>query len=236
MAGRDLETLIASHFEGLAQGTMFPLEIAANAFELEAVLRWLGDPRGRLILDAGCAKGRFVRALSDMGARAVGTDPVWGFIRAASQNVPHRPFVVSTVTRLPFADGTYYGVLCVEVLEHVPDLDAALAELARVLKPGGRAIIIDKNLLGIGYRLVYPNWIYKPAMERLGRWFYPRDFPFKERWYTSGSMKRRLQSHFPRVEVRYLDGRVKGRRRTLLAPLFKLLPAIRPDVAWCCEK
>jgi hypothetical protein len=73
-------------------------------------------------------------------------------------------------------------------------------------------------------------------MERLGRWSYPRDFPFRERWFIPSSLKRDLRRHFGHVEVRFLDGRVLGLRRRLLGPLFRVFPIFCPDVAWCCKK
>jgi len=233
---QDLEALISGRFDELADGPMFPQDIPPDDFALKAALEWWGDLRGRLLLDVGCAKGRFVRALSAAGARVIGTDRTWKMIQAASGGQRNSSFVLSTATRLPFADACYDGLLCVEVIEHIPETDLAFAEMARVLKPGGQAIIIDKNLLGIGYNRLYPNWIYKGVMERLGRWSYPRDFPFRERWFVAPSIRRALRRHFSDVEIRYLDGRVQGVRRRLLAPLFKLVPILRPDVAWCCRK
>src|SRR5262249_1114178 len=134
-------------------------------------------------------------------------------------------------------DSTCDGLVCVEAIEHVPDVDSAIAEVARVVKPGGRAIVIDKNPLGVGYHGFYPNWLYKGVMESLGKWSsYPKSFPFKERWHAPLALKRRLRAHFSRVEIRYLDGRVKGRRRFLLGPMFRLMPFLSPDVAWCCQR
>jgi len=199
-------------------------------------LEWQGDVRARLILDLGCARGRFVKALSAFGAQVIGVDRSWELLRTAPDNAGGSPFVLSTATRLPFADSIYDGVVCIEVIEHIPDLEAALSEIARVLKPGGRAIIIDKNPVGVGYHRLYPNWLHKAMMERLDRWSYPKGFPFRERWPTSWSVQRKLRSHFGRVEIHYLDGRVNGLRGRLLRPLFKLVPALRPDVAWCCQK
>jgi ubiquinone/menaquinone biosynthesis C-methylase UbiE len=233
---QDLESLISDRFEELADSSMFPHDIPPDDFTLKAVREWFGDVRGRLILDVGCARGRFVKALSGAGARVVGTDRTWKLLVEAARSQPDRSFVLSTATRLPFADASYDGLLCVEVIEHIPETDRAFAEMARVLKPGGRAIIIDKNLLGIGYNRLYPNWIYKEVMERLGRWSYPRDFPFRERWFIPSSLRRDLRRHFGRVEVRLLDGRVQGVRRRLLGPLFRILPILRPDVAWCCTR
>ena len=232
----EIERLISGRFDELAGTAMFPRDVSPDDFELRAVLEWLGDVRSRLILDLGCARGRFVRALSSSGAQVVGVDRSWELLRTALDSSGDSSFVLSTATRLPFADSIFDGVVCIEVIEHVPVLGAALSEIARVLKPGGRAIIIDKNPVGVGYHRFYPNWLYKAMMERLDRWSYPKGFPFRERWPTSWSVQRKLRSRFARVDIRYLDGRIKGLRGFLLGPLFKLVPALCPDVAWCCQR
>jgi len=233
---QDLESLISGHFDAMANSPIFPHDLAPEDFELKAVLEWSGDVRGRLLLDVGCAKGRYVAALSRAGARVIGIDRTWNLLRAASTSQPEHAFVLSTATRLPFADSSFDGLLCVEVIELIEETDRAFTEMARVLKPGGRAIIIDKNLLGIGVNRLYPNWLYKPVMERLGKWFYPKDFPFRERWFIPSSLRRDLIRHFSHVDIWYLDGRVQGRRRRLMAPFYRLFPVFRPDAAWCCIK
>jgi len=231
-----LEDLISRRFDEMSDDPMFPLEVPSDDYALKAVIEWLGDPRGQRLLDVGCAKGRYVKTLAGAGARVVGLDRTGSLLQAAARDQPGQLFVLSTATRLPFADAAYDGLLCLEVVEHIVQRDEAFAEMARVLKPGGRAIIVDKNLLGIGYNHLYPNWLYKEVMERLGRWFYPKEFPFKERWFVPWSLRRELARHFSHVEVRYLDGRVQGNRRRLLGPLFQALPILRPDAAWCCRK
>jgi ubiquinone/menaquinone biosynthesis C-methylase UbiE len=232
----ELERLISGRFDELATTSMFPRDISPDDFELKAALEWLGDPQSRLILDLGCARGRFVKALSALGAKVVGVDRSWQLLRTAPQNAAGGAFVLSTATQLPFLDSTFDGILCIEVIEHIPDLEAALSEIARVLKPGGRAIIIDKNPVGVGYHRFYPNWLHKLAMEWLDRWSYPKAFPFKEQWPTPWSVRAKLRRKFAGVEIRYLDGRVRGLRGFLLRPLFKVVPALRPDVAWRCQR
>jgi ubiquinone/menaquinone biosynthesis C-methylase UbiE len=232
----EIERLISGRFDELAATAMFPRDVSPDDFQLRAALDWLGDVRSRLILDLGCARGRFVRALSASGARVVGVDRSWELLRTALDSPGGSSFALSTATRLPFADSIFDGVVCIEVIEHIPELGAALSEIARVMKPGGRAIIIDKNPVGVGYHRFYPNWLYKAMMERLDRWSYPKGFPFRERWPAPWSVRRKLRSRFARVEIRYLDGRVKGPRGRLLGTLFKLVPALRPDVAWCCQR
>ncbi|MGH9869778.1 MAG: class I SAM-dependent methyltransferase [Candidatus Polarisedimenticolia bacterium] len=228
----ELEPLIRGHFETKARD--FPEEIPVDAFELEAVVDWMGDVRSRRILDLGCAKGRFVRALTAMGADVVGTDPALAMLRPARR--AGGSYVQSTATRLPFGEGSFDGVICVEVIEHIPDVDRALDEIARVLKPGGRAILIDKNPTGIGYHGFTPNWLYKWMQEKRGHWFYPRHFPFTEQWHSAPALAGRLEGLFSTIQVRYLDGRVRGTRRRILAPLYRLVPALRPDIAWRCVK
>ena len=98
---------------------------------------------GMRVLDAGCGRGRHCHALALAGVIAVGVDLSLDDVRAArdewSAIAPDMPCVVARAdtARLPFADGAFDRVVCSEVLEHLPDWQAALAELDRVLKPGG---------------------------------------------------------------------------------------------------
>ena len=61
------------------------------------------------------------------------------------------------VQNIPADDASFDVVLCVEALEHVVNLPVAVAELARVTKPGGRVIVIDKNQANLG-QLETPDW------------------------------------------------------------------------------
>jgi 2-polyprenyl-6-hydroxyphenyl methylase/3-demethylubiquinone-9 3-methyltransferase len=111
---------------------------AMNRVRLRFFLAALGDLRGRLVLDAGCGGGLVARGLADAGATVVGLDRSLGSLRVARRAVGarFRP-TGGRLERLPFADGRFDAVVAADVLEHVPDLPAAVAELARVLAPGG---------------------------------------------------------------------------------------------------
>jgi 2-polyprenyl-6-hydroxyphenyl methylase / 3-demethylubiquinone-9 3-methyltransferase len=111
---------------------------AMNRERLGFFLAALGDPRGRLVLDAGCGGGLVAKGLAAAGATVVGLDRSLGSLGVARRAVGERFLPAGgRLERLPFADGRFDGVVAADVLEHVPDLPAAVAELGRVLAPGG---------------------------------------------------------------------------------------------------
>ena len=86
------------------------------------------------ILDAGCGTGLNLRHLP---AGSTGVDINPRNIELLKQRLPNHNVVEGDVEALPFADGSFGSVLCTEVIEHIPDPSAALAEYRRVLQPGG---------------------------------------------------------------------------------------------------
>jgi 2-polyprenyl-6-hydroxyphenyl methylase/3-demethylubiquinone-9 3-methyltransferase len=115
-------------------GVLHAMNPARIGFYLAALER----PRGRLVLDAGCGGGLVAKSLAEAGAVVVGVDRLPACVEVARRAVPagFRP-AVAELERLPFADASFDAVVAADVLEHVPDLPAAVAELARVLRPGG---------------------------------------------------------------------------------------------------
>jgi 2-polyprenyl-6-hydroxyphenyl methylase / 3-demethylubiquinone-9 3-methyltransferase len=110
---------------------------AMNPVRLDFYLDALGAAPGR-VLDAGCGGGLVARGLAEAGARVVGVDRLPACLLVARRAVPARfQPAVGQLERLPFADDIFDVVVAADVLEHVPDLPAAVAELARVLRPGG---------------------------------------------------------------------------------------------------
>ncbi len=108
---------------------------------------------GLLVLDLGCGGGRHTFACLKAGAHVVALDAarseidgVLGMVAAlhGAGEVPggtRHGGVVADATRLPFADASFDRVIASEVLEHLVDDEAAIAELARVLKRGGLAAL-----------------------------------------------------------------------------------------------
>ena len=105
------------------------------------------------VLDLGCAGGFMAEALAQKGARVTGIDPATKAIGAAKQRAravgQSIDYDVGVGEDLPYADGRFDAVVCVDVLEHVSDLAKVLAEVDRVLKPGGAFLYdtINRNVL-----------------------------------------------------------------------------------------
>jgi ubiquinone/menaquinone biosynthesis C-methylase UbiE len=149
------------------------------------------DLRGmKSILDVGSGAGQIAGHLlqyADADARITCTDlSRQMLVRARRRLASDRPaYIVSDLTALPFADGSFDGVTCGYVLEHVPDPAAGLQELSRVMCPGARMMLLttEDNFSGAWTSRIWCCQTYnrealKRLCESLGlRWK-------KELWFT----------------------------------------------------
>ncbi|MEX0714860.1 MAG: class I SAM-dependent methyltransferase, partial [Pirellulales bacterium] len=109
------------------------------------------DLRGaRHILDVGSGAGQIAKHLlkyADPGTRITCFDLSLGMLKRARGRLKSRlpDYLVADLTRLPFADGSFDCVTCGYVLEHLPDARLGLAELARVMVPGGRMLLLTSE-------------------------------------------------------------------------------------------
>jgi SAM-dependent methyltransferase len=93
----------------------------------------------RRVLDVGCGDGQVSRLAASLGADLViGVDPTWNQVSVAHQRGGGASFARAGAGWLPFGDGTFDAVVACLVFEHIRDVDEAIAEVARVLRPGGR--------------------------------------------------------------------------------------------------
>ena len=111
-------------------------------YERPAMLALAGDVAGRRILDAGCGSGPLTAALRDRGAVVTGVDASAAMLALAKKrlgdDVALHLFDLSD--RLPFEDGAFDDVVASLVLHYLEDWASTLAEMRRVLRPGGRLI------------------------------------------------------------------------------------------------
>ncbi len=100
------------------------------------------------VLDVGTGEGQIARHLAQRGHSVTGVDPVMGQVAEATAR-PTDPdatgtarYALAGAADLPFADGSFDGALACLVFEHIDQVDEAIAEVARVLKPGGRFLFL----------------------------------------------------------------------------------------------
>jgi len=147
-----------------------------QAARLRQIADFCGPVAGRRVLDLGCGMGGLAVALRLAGALAIGHDPHRAYgdicaLRASRYGLP-LPFVTATGEALPFRDGAFDLILCLDVLEHAESLDRTLGEIARVLAPGGQALVTATNRFVFRdphYHLRGINWLPRPWAEAIIR-------------------------------------------------------------------
>jgi SAM-dependent methyltransferase len=107
------------------------------------MLARIGRRRVQAAVDVGCGEGRFCRLLRDRGIPVVGIDPTEALIATARERDPGGDYRVGRAEALAFADGTFDLVVSYLTLIDIGDLDAAIAEMTRVLRPAGTILIAN---------------------------------------------------------------------------------------------
>ena len=160
----------------------FPATIDPRIQHVQVILKFFGDLTDKSVLDVGCGKGRFARVLQDQNPQA----EIWG-LDISEEMLRFVPAPIHTragsMTELPFADSTFDCVYATESLEHAVEIERAVDEMCRVLKPGGKLVIIDKNAEHWG-RLDTPDW---------------------ERWFTREELEKLLAKHCRKVWSEYIS-------------------------------
>jgi len=127
-------------------------------------------------LDVGCGEGRFCRMLKTHGVDAIGIDPANALLARARELDPTGLYVDAAAEALPFDDGGFDLVVSYLTLIDIPDAASAIAEMTRVLKPGGALLIA--NLNSFSTACAETGWIRSAMRELL---HYPVDHYLKER-------------------------------------------------------
>lgn len=130
------------------------------------------DPKGKRALDLGCGGGLLAEEFAAMGFAVSGIDPSNASLAVARahavQNGLQIDYRFGYGDKLPFANEMFEVVYCCDVLEHLPNWDTAIGELARVLKPNGVLLYDTIN------RTVFSNVV---AIKLAQQWSYTRFLP-----------------------------------------------------------
>jgi 2-polyprenyl-3-methyl-5-hydroxy-6-metoxy-1,4-benzoquinol methylase len=149
----DSLSLVDSHLAGTKNGIserFVPDQDRGRLIEVEHVsrYRWAAQAaNGRTVLDAGCGTGYGSRLLAEAGAQeVVGVDIAQGVLEAVAPAMPEQVRLqAGDLRKLDLDDDRFELVVCFEVIEHLADPFTALAELVRVLAPGGLLLVSSPN-------------------------------------------------------------------------------------------
>lgn len=166
---------VAAMFDGVARRydvTNTVLSLGLDRLWRKSTRQVLQLRAGERVLDLAAGTGVSTAELQRSGARAVACDFSLGMLRAGRAHRGRRrlPFVAGDATRLPFADGAFDAATISFGLRNVVDVPAALAEMARVVRPGGRLVVCEFSR---------PTWapirvLYLGVMLRLLPWIASR--------------------------------------------------------------
>ena len=134
-----------------------------------AVVQALDMRTGEKLLDLAAGTGTSTEPFTDAGVLAVPCDFSLGMLRVGRGRRPDLPFVAGDATRLPFADGAFDAVTISFGLRNVGDTAAALAEMRRVTRHGGRLVVCEFSHPTWGpWRRVYTEYLMRalPSVAR----------------------------------------------------------------------
>ncbi|MFT7600886.1 MAG: SAM-dependent methyltransferase [Acidimicrobiales bacterium] len=94
------------------------------------------------VLDVGAGEGQVARVLAEAGSTVVGVDPFPAQITEAARRGGNPLYGLAEAAALPFADAAFDAAVACLVFEHIDDVDAAIGEVARILKPGGTFLFL----------------------------------------------------------------------------------------------
>lgn len=141
--GEEKVAAVRSMFDAIAPRYDLVNRIMTFGLDVRWRRRALRDLRlspGSTVLDLAAGTGDFCRELTDAGIRAVGVDLSYGMLANARTSAP---LVQADILRLPVPDAAVDGVTCGFALRNLVDLPPFFAELARVVRPGGRIALLD---------------------------------------------------------------------------------------------
>jgi demethylmenaquinone methyltransferase/2-methoxy-6-polyprenyl-1,4-benzoquinol methylase len=156
---------VAAMFDGVAEKydvTNDVLSLGQTRLWRKAVARALDVRAGERVLDLGAGTGTSSLPFAAAGAQVVPCDFSLGMLAHGKKRHPHLALTAGDATRLPFGDGVFDAVTISFALRNVQDADAALREMRRVARPGGRLVICEFSHPTYGpFRKVYTEYLMR---------------------------------------------------------------------------
>ncbi len=185
------------------------------------------------MLDLGSGPGHASRELLARGARPVAVD--LSLAEILETPLPQVDALVSDARRLPFVDEAFDGVFCSNVLEHTPDPSGVIAEIERVLRPGGWCYLSWTNWLSPwgGHAIAPLHYLGADRGLRAYRRLFGepagKNLPYAGVWPTYiGTILRRIGA-LPRLRIDRVEPRYYPRLRVIMR-----VPGLREVAAWNC--
>ena len=154
---------VAAMFDGVAERydlTNDVLSLGQTRLWRRAVARAVGARHGDRVLDLAAGTGSSSLPFAAAGAHVVAADFSLGMLQVGRRQHPELGLVAGDALRLPFPDGTFDAVTISFGLRNVSDVDAALAEMSRVTRPGGRLVVCEfSHPTWAPFRTVYSRYL-----------------------------------------------------------------------------
>ncbi|MGH8866667.1 MAG: demethylmenaquinone methyltransferase [Actinomycetes bacterium] len=145
------------------------LSLGQDRLWRRATVRAVAPRPGERVLDLAAGTGTSSEPFGEAGATVVPCDFSLGMLRQGRARRPHLPFVAGDALRLPFGGAVFDAVTMSFGLRNVADPDAALAEMLRVTRPGGRLVVCEfSHPTWRPFRTVYVEYLMRalPAVAR----------------------------------------------------------------------
>lgn len=156
---------VAAMFDGIARKYDLTNDVVSlgqdRAWRRETLRAVAAEP-GQTVLDLAAGTGTSSEPLADAGVLVVPCDLSTGMLGVGKRRRPDLPFVAGDALHLPFADASFDAVTISFGLRNVTDVPAALAEMMRVTRPGGRLVVCEfSRPTWAPFRTVYTEYLMR---------------------------------------------------------------------------
>jgi SAM-dependent methyltransferase len=188
-------------------------------------------PAGGPVLDAACGTGRHAAYLAGIGREVIGVDSSEEMLARARAKLPQADLRAGDLAALPVAGGSCAGAVCALALSHLDQLGPPVAELARVLRPGGRLVISNPHPFAtgvLGWRAVFVD---AAGARRMIPEYAHLHGDYVEALTAAGLVVRRLLE--PGLTRRQARARAKGDHAEAFEEALTGVPAV---IVWEAER